>query len=170
MKRLILALIVPLLGACSTMSGDPNISIAQVKGAPAQHMESSVRWGGKILDITNNSGNTELVILSYPLDLSDKPLLGEGSTARFIARVKGFLDPGDFKEDRLVTVSGKVKGVIERQIGGYTYQYPVVDVDEVKLWTQSVDRVYYAYPARPYPYVYGGVGWYSYGPYPYWWY
>lgn len=169
-----------LLAGCATSTPEAirepppeDLSLAEVRGNVDAHIGKRVRWGGTIAGVENRPEETWLEIVAQPLDRSGRPRAVNGSLGRFIAKVKGFLDPAVHAKGREVTVAGTVAGTLTRPIGEYPYTYVVVDADTVKLWEPQVERAYYRdpfydpfydplWPARAYP-------WYAPYPfYPYW--
>ncbi len=116
-----------------------------------------VRWGGSIIAVRNLPDNTEVEVLSRPLDSDGEPRADADGAGRFIARVAGFVDPAEYAKDRLLTVVGLIDGVETRDVGEYPYRYPVIAVSSRYLWPELEPDPY------PYgnPWYYGGYG---YGP------
>jgi outer membrane lipoprotein len=125
-----------------------------------QFAGSEVRWGGHIISVRNEAQETLIEVLSRELSKNGKPIEASKSRGRFLARIAGFQEPEEYPKDRLLTVTGQVKQVIEQPVGSYPYPYPVVDVKAYHLWPEEK-----VYPPRYYydpfydPYFY---------PYPYW--
>ncbi len=102
---------------------------------------AEVMWGGVIIGTRNLETRTQLEVLSYPLDRSQLPDLRASSTGRFIANSDIFLEPVDFAEGRVVTVTGTLTELTSGEIGAATATYPVVKADSVHLWPKgSGDR------------------------------
>jgi outer membrane lipoprotein len=115
--------------------------------------------GGHVLEVLNEPGGTLLNVLQAPLDSQGKPKSSDLSEGRFLVRTARFLDPEIFSQGRRITVGGRVVGVQTRPTGKGSYQYPVIEAEELHLLPKYVPR-----PAYPYPY-YWHYPWYS---YPYW--
>jgi outer membrane lipoprotein len=139
---------------------DGDIRVDEVQQDADQFTGSRVRWGGEILSVENLADETHIEILSYRLSKSGKPLESKKSRGRFIARMDGFLEPGDFPKQRLITVVGRVDEIIEKPVGEYPYTYPQVKVQSYHLWPKPIEPVY------PHRYYYDPF----YDPfyYPYW--
>jgi outer membrane lipoprotein len=169
-----------LLGACATPRSDlintpppVDLSVAEVRADVSTHVGQRVRWGGSVAGVENRANETWLEIVSRPLDSYGRPRPSDESSGRFIAEVKGFLDPAVYAHGRLVTVAGVVRGGLTRSIGKYPYTYVAVEAEAIKLWEQPSQPSYYPYryydpwydpfwPTRPFP-------WYApYPLYPYW--
>lgn len=138
----------------------------QVRQSPDEFRANQVRWGGEILSVTNRAGSTDVEVYGRPLYDDGEPQPDGGDGIRFLARVKDFLDPAQYKAGKRLTVRGRVAGVETRAVGEYPYVYPVVDVDVSHLWPeyQPPERVW----ARD-PYYYDPWWpWGPWGPYRYW--
>lgn len=142
------------------------LSVSQVQQAVEQYTGRDVRWGGEIIFVENGSDKTDVAVLAASLGSKGKPDTDGSLDARFIALVPGFLDPVEFAEGRLVTVTGVITGVESRLVGDYAYAYPQVQVHAYHLWPKEKPRTTYYYHD---PFYYP---WHGYGPwrrYPYWW-
>jgi outer membrane lipoprotein len=137
-----------------------DIRVEEAQQAGAQFVDSQVRWGGTIISVKNQANETLIELLSRKLSKDGKPLTDSKSQGRFIARIKGFLEPEEYPKDRLMTVTGTLRKVVEKPVGDYPYPYPVVDVKSYHLWPQEKNYPppYYYDPFYD-PYFY---------PYPYW--
>jgi len=144
-----------LLGGCASVVPEAirtpapgNVQIAHVRDQPQLYRDATVRWGGKIVSARNESDRTELEIVGRNLGSEGRPETDDISQGRFLVKVQGFLDPTIYKRDRLVTVRGRIEGVVDRSIGEYRYTYPVVVTDTVHLWKSQ------PLPLTRYPYYY----------------
>ncbi|MDN5869239.1 MAG: Slp family lipoprotein [Nitrococcus sp.] len=141
-----------------------NSPLAQVHANPSDHRGYTVRWGGTALEVENRGKETVLLILGRPLDDEGKPLVEGASPGRFIANVKGFLDPGVYSSGRLVTVVGTIAGSESKKIDSHSYRYPVVAVDDHYLWPRQTAQgndcnPRFWYGSRFYPwYRFGDAG------------
>lgn len=129
----------------------PDLSVAEVQGAPARHMGQPVRWGGRILEVRNRPQVTEIEVLATALGDSGVPSTDGAGLGRFIAEIAGFLDPAEYPRDRRITVAGRVTGTQTRSVGDYPYSYPVVTVTQYRIWAPSPPAPYW----HRYPYYYG---------------
>ena len=128
-----------------------------------------IRWGGIIANVRNEKDSTIVEIVTHPLDRQGRPAISDQTYGRFLARIKGFLDPMVYTKGRELTVVGTIIGESSALIGLYEYSYVEVDVETFKLWPpiEKVNEYYYD------PYWYGP--WYRGFPrHPYyynpWWY
>jgi len=155
------------LSACTTIPEQlqgtyPEISPARVEPSA---FGSAVRWGGTIIDASNEENKTCFEVLSRNLDKYLRPKVEDRTAGRFIACKEGFFDPEVFARGREVTVIGRIRNIDVRAIDEFNYRYPVIDVDQLVLWEPREevlvidDPFYYPY----YPYYWGG-----YYPYYYW--
>ena len=152
------------LGGCvsafpdAAMEGvDRRLTLDGLRAAPmGTYIDRRVVLGGEVLEARPKVGETELEILGRPLRCDDSPQRTDVSTGRFLARSRNFLDPAVFAPGRRVTVLGTVVGGEQRQLGDLPYAYPVVQVDQLRLW--APDPVYPAYWGPPYWGPYWGFG------------
>jgi outer membrane lipoprotein len=137
-----------------------DIRVDEVQQSSEEFIQNKIRWGGNIISVRNLQDETHIEILSVKLSKSGKPKESSKSRGRFIARIKGFLEPEEYPKDRLITVIGTISGLEKQPVGSYDYPYPVVDVEGFYLWPEEIPY----YPQHTYdpfynPYFY---------PYPYW--
>lgn len=151
-QQLIVFLLCSLLSACATSGPDAinappavDLSLAEARANASAHLDQRIRWGGSIAGVENRANETWLEVVARPLDGTGRPRLGDESFRRFLAKVKGFLDPAVYAKGRLVTVAGVISGGLTRTIGEYSYAYVVVDADAIKLWEPVLPPRYY-YP------------------------
>jgi outer membrane lipoprotein len=109
----------------------------QVATAPGNFAGSQVIWGGTVIGVSNQQARTEIRILAYPLDRSQRPRLKKNAEGRFTAVIPGFLDPMNYPPGSPVTVAGKLDGTTVGNVGQATYTYPLVNVASGSLhrWT-----------------------------------
>jgi len=123
--------------------------------------------GGYILETLNVPEGSWLTVLQAPLDSLNRPESSDLSKGRFLVWSKEFLDPVVYSKERRITVGGQVMGSQQRKLGSLTYQYPVIEAQEIHLWSKEGE---YMGPYYPYydPWLYP---WYRYPyryRYPYW--
>lgn len=155
----------------------PQQDLVRVMAAPQLYVGQEARFGGKVVNITNQQGKTRLEIATVPLDSAARPELGEPSRGRILADVNGFLDPVDFR-GHLVTVVGPITGVVDGKVGGTPYKFMQMNAIGYKRWNVVQQVVMPPQPIdpwmvgpRPWRYGYGyggwgygGMGWYNPGP------
>jgi starvation-inducible outer membrane lipoprotein len=103
-----------------------------------------LQWGGVVLRVENNPGQTELTILETPLDFWGRPQGSAYGRGRFIAQVAKYLDPEVYGDKNRVVLAGEIVGEKIRPIDKIQYRYPVVRVSELHLFPV------YDYPSRYY--------------------
>ena len=114
-----------------------NIDYKQVDNDREQFSESYVRWGGKIVAVENKENLTHIEILANPLNSFGRPIQNDDYQGRFIAAIDGFIDPEYYAKDRSVTVYGKIKKYIVKNIDEHPYQYPLIEVEQHYLWKNN---------------------------------
>jgi outer membrane lipoprotein len=180
----LLAFAALVLGGCATAAFPPEIlegvnqsvTLSDLRISPGAYLDQKVVLGGEIVDTRPKPDETEVEVLSRPLDKDERPARTDRSDGRFLVVSKQFLDPAVYAKGRRLTVIGTVRGETERPIGDQQYLFPVIAAEQIRLWPQEVPAYYYPYPYYypyyPYPWGWGGLyfgaPWY-YRPWPYWW-
>ncbi|MFO7987578.1 MAG: Slp family lipoprotein [Desulfatiglandaceae bacterium] len=113
---------------------NPDIPFADLQKNPEAFQGKTVLLGGKIIKTENLSEKTVLVVSHRTLNSNDKPIGEEQSEGRFMVSVHDFLDPAIYREDRKITVIGRVVGSSVRPLNGTTYRYPIIEKKELHLW------------------------------------
>lgn len=134
-----------LLGLAACASGpnyntkevDTRLSPAQLVAAPAAHAGQRIIWGGVIINTRNQSGYTEMEVLSYPLDSVQRPDISMGEQGRFLVRHPGYLEAVDYAPGRQITVRGKFDKVLDGKVGEAAYTFPMVQSEDVYLWPRD---------------------------------
>lgn len=170
------AALVGLLSGCvSTDGGNPaeppilsQPAFAQIKSAPDTYKGQAVTFGGQVLSARRLKEGTRLEILQLPLAAKQPVPDLRKSEGRFVAMHREFLDPATIPAGTLVTVAGDVSGSVVLPLDETDYNYPVVEIRELRVWQAQVDQ-----PVRIRPYMgpgpYWGPYWSPYWrPYPYW--
>ena len=135
--------------------------IAAVRKAPGAFLGRTVRWGGRVLALTNDTEHSTIEVLAR----NGRPIDSDYTPGRFLAQVQGFLEPTQFEHGRLVTVVGTIGEPLTGNIGDHSYLYPVVLVRAVHPWEEYVRPAYYYDPFYdPYYWPYWGYPYY-YGPF-----
>jgi outer membrane lipoprotein len=138
------------------------ITISQVKADPAGTRGAIVIWGGRIINVSNDTNGGALYIVCLPLRPNERPLAHGPSPGRFIATSTEFLDPEMFPLHSLITVAGQLDGVWTEQLGNVPYTYPVLQIEQTYLWPTEAQE--YA----PYYGYYGPDWWWDWWP-DWWW-
>ena len=140
-KTLPLLLFISLLTSCA---GTPVFDTSAVvksltpQSVIAESVDSRGKialWGGTILDTRNLKDSTRIEVLAYPLDSSQRPVLGSKPLGRFIIRQQGYLEPANFSQGRLLSVIGSVGESQSGNVGDSAYIYPVLDAQKLHLWS-----------------------------------
>jgi outer membrane lipoprotein len=173
MRATVLTFLVALVSACTTVPEQIQGTFTQVTPVrvnPAV-FGTEIRWGGTILSAENKDEQTCFEILSRALDKHLRPEKEDFTAGRFIACKSGFLDPEVFTRGREVTLTGNIRNIEVHELSGFSYRYPVVDVDSLVLWQKrrtvmvvNHSSPYWGYPYGAWGYPYGGWGYpYGYG-------
>ncbi|HFE48581.1 MAG TPA: hypothetical protein ENJ21_04625 [Chromatiaceae bacterium] len=138
-KTLLVVLGAVVLVSCASVNvprpaGALTVAPREVLAEPDRYAASLVQWGGSIITTKNLPNGTQLEVLAYPLNGSGKPRTGESPAGRFIAFSPSFLDPLEYRSGRLVTVSGRIRGLVAAKVGEADYRYPEVEVESLFLW------------------------------------
>ena len=140
------ALLIAALGALAACAPPPiykaDASVVtatpqQVAAAPNPYPQAQVIWGGTIIGVNNLSTRTDIEILAYPLDASQRPRLKSEALGRFIAEMPGFVEPMNYPDGAPVTLRGRITGTRTGLVDQATYVYPIVFVrsGDLHLWT-----------------------------------
>jgi outer membrane lipoprotein len=116
----------------------PNTSSAapfQVSQSPERFSKANVIWGGRVVNVRNLPDHSEIEVLAYPLDSSQRPKANDSGSGRFIATLSGYVEPMDYPAGALVTVSGTLSGSRAGQVGEASYVFPLVSVAQAHVWT-----------------------------------
>ncbi|MDQ6647949.1 MAG: Slp family lipoprotein [Pseudomonadota bacterium] len=141
---LVIKLVLPasliLLAACAPAPIYKNVSgmdatPAQVAQTPERYSNSEVVWGGRIVQVSNFADHSEVELLAYPLDSSQRPKANDSGNGRFIAMLHGYVEPIDYPPGALMTVSGKLSGSRAGQVGEANYVFPLISVAQSHVWT-----------------------------------
>jgi outer membrane lipoprotein len=109
-------------------------TFSQLQKQPDAFLQETVMWGGKVIETRPKETVTELVVLQLDLTGQERPRDDDSSQGRYVVRSKGFLDPAIYPKGTLVTVIGRFVEIDQRMIGEMSYQYPVIEIDEIKKW------------------------------------
>jgi outer membrane lipoprotein len=143
-------------------SVDQSLTLAELRRAPAAHLNVRVMLGGEVLATRPRVGETEIEVLGRRLGASGAPQVSDQSEGRFLVRSREFLDPAVFAAGRRITVLGTVTGTEERQIGDLPYRYPVIAAEQIRLWAREVVTPSPYYHPYYYPPQYSWPFWWRY--------
>lgn len=131
------------LSACASgpkfdpASAETGVTPRMAVAAEEQFVGSRVIWGGLIVSTTNLETATEIEVLAYPLDGSQRPQLDRSPIGRFLVMQDGYLETVTFARDRLITVAGVIRETVAGTVGEAEYLYPVVHSDGLYLWSRA---------------------------------
>jgi outer membrane lipoprotein len=106
----------------------------EIAAAPERYHGLDVVWGGKIVDVRNLADSTEVQIVAYPLDASQRPDPNAATLGRFIVALPGYVEPFDFPAGRFVTLRGQIAGSRTVSIDEHDLILPVVADASVHHW------------------------------------
>ena len=124
---------------------------AQVAQAPEQYGQGDVIWGGSVIEVRNFPDHSEIEILAYPLDASQRPQPNAHGAGRFIAIYPGYIESFNYPGGALITVSGQLHGSRAGAVDQAAYVYPLVSVTQSHVWTAAELR-------QGHPDIHFGVG------------
>ena len=124
-------------------------TFSELQANPDKFVGEIVLLGGRIIETQVTPTSSELTILQMPLDNSSRPVNIDQSEGRFLIRSEQFLDPAIYKKENHLSAVGIIKGSQVRTIGDFNYVYPLMDVIEIKLWSED---------AQTYPRIHFGFG------------
>jgi outer membrane lipoprotein len=124
-------------------------TFSALQKTPDVYKGEVIMLGGKIIETKASSSLSELIVLQLALDNSDLPVNPDQSEGRFIVQAKQLFDPSVYQKDMLLTVVGTLNGSKVESIGGFAYNYPLIELIEIKLWPQGM---------RTRPVIHFGIG------------
>ena len=110
------------------------VTPAEMAVEPERYHGADVVWGGKILGVRNLADTTEVEIVAYPLDGSQRPDQTAPTEGRFVIALPGFLEPLDFPAGRFVTLRGHIAGSRTAIVDEHELAMPLVADASVHLW------------------------------------
>ncbi len=131
------------LAACApapiytTPPGTLAVTPQQVAQSPERYASSPVIWGGAIVEVRNFVDHSEIEVLGYPLDSSQRPRLRQPGGGRFIAVLPGYVESLNYPAGAPITVSGALDGSRAGQVGNASYVFPLVKAAQTHLWTAA---------------------------------
>lgn len=111
----------------------PIENLLQVKNNLQTYSGMQARFGGKVVEVHNQTGLTRLELAVQPLDSSARPILQSTVQGRIVADITGFVDPLELR-GKYVTVLGTVLGTIAGKIGQAEYQFVQLKVTGYQRW------------------------------------
>jgi outer membrane lipoprotein len=123
----------------------------QVATSPGNFRNLQVVWGGSVIAVHNLADHSEIEVLAYPLDSSQRPRPKQPAIGRFIAIVPGFVEPMNYPPGSLVTLRGTLDGARSGEVGEAGYTFALVHGEAMHRWTPEEMR-------RGHPNISFGVG------------
>lgn len=145
--RLLFAIVLPVaIAACAPApiyrTGPSSVTATpeQVATSPQNFQGLEVVWGGTVVSVQNRPDHSDIEILAYPLDSSQRPRLKQPALGRFVAIVAGFVDPLNFPAGAPVTLRGTLDGARGGMVGDANVTFPLVRSDAIHRWTAEEMR------------------------------
>lgn len=109
-----------------------------VAQSPEQFANADVIWGGRVVEVRNLADRSEIEIVGYPLDNSQRPKLdNNGGWGRFIAVMPGYVEPFNYPAGAPITLAGRITGTRAGNVGQANYVFPLVSVAQSHVWSAS---------------------------------
>ena len=147
----IFLLIIYLIGCSHPLSQelrkdiDENLTFDRLLENPQEFIGRLVMFGGAIVETRALPEGTEIEVVQKKINFTGYPEAGDESGGRFIFFKKGFLEPEIYSKGRGITGVGKLKGTQMGKVGERPYEFPVIEVEEIKL-LEDIERNPYFYP------------------------
>jgi outer membrane lipoprotein len=116
---------------------DTTLTPEKVLADPQAAVGRTVEWGGVIVSTTNLKDSTQIEVVGYPLDRTDRPDSSTKPQGRFLLTHKGYLESAVYGQGRVVTVVGPVTETKKGRIGEADYTYPVVSAEQLHIWPRE---------------------------------
>lgn len=143
LTRLLAPLLALALAACApapiykSSAAQITATPTQVAQTPERFAGGEVIWGGRIVQVSNFADHSEIEMLGYPLDGSQRPVASDAGAGRFVAVMHGYVEPLDYPAGALMTISGKLNGSRAGKVGEADYVFPLVNVAQSHVWTSA---------------------------------
>lgn len=143
LTRLAMPAALLMLAACApapiykTSTGAVTAAPFEVAQAPGKFSGNAVVWGGRIVQVRVFADHSEIELLAYPLDSSQRPKANDSGSGRFIAVMPGYVEPLDYPTGSLMTIDGKLNGSRAGKVGEADYVFPLVAVGQSHVWTAA---------------------------------
>lgn len=128
-----------LLSACGSLpenlkTDNTNVVTDYSQWRASRSTNNEVRLGGVIASVSNLEQTTRVEIVNLPIGSTGKPDIDKEPQGRFIAYIKGFVDPVMLSQGRLITLLGRSDEMEMGQVGDFNYEFPVMNVTGYHLW------------------------------------
>ena len=124
---------------------DETLTFDRMLETPEVFIGKRVMFGGAIVETRVLSEGTEIEVIQKKIDFTGYPEAGDESGGRFIFFQKGFLEPEIYSKGRGVTGIGRLTRTQMGKVGERPYEFPVIEVEEIKL-LDDIKRNPYFYP------------------------
>jgi len=131
-----------------------NINLSTVKTNIPAYQNKAFRWGGTVINVSNEKDSSLIQLLFYPISRYGRPLIEKKTEGRFAISSPLFLDPAIYKEGTEITVTGILAGKIKQKIGKKTLTLPLLTVDNIHIWPprSQIDERSHIPPYYSFPY------------------
>ena len=124
---------------------DGTITFDRLFESPEEFIGKLVMFGGVIVETRVLPEGTEIEVVQKKIDFTGYPKAADESGGRFVFFKKGFLEPEIYSKGRGVTGVGKFIGTRMGKVGQRPYEFPLIEVKELKL-LEDIERNPYFYP------------------------
>jgi outer membrane lipoprotein len=125
---------------------DPDIKFEPLANDPKLFIGKRVLFGGVIVVTRNIKHGTELEIVQKNIGPFGNLEAGDYSGGRFLFFSKGYLEPEIYASERKIIGVGKVTGQKLGKVGDYSYNFPVIEVEELHLLDDTKHNTSYSVP------------------------
>ena len=112
-------------------------SFSELRANIGKYAGDVVMLGGKVIETQGSQTGSEISVLQLTLDRRGRPKDADQSEGRYLIRSGQFFDPAIYEKGTLLTVVGTLRGSEVRPVGGFQYDYPIVEAIEVKPWKRE---------------------------------
>jgi outer membrane lipoprotein len=133
----ILSAVLAISGCATPVFKDAPATVAtpaEMAAEPERYHGADVVWGGKIIDVRNLAETTEVEVVAYPLDASQRPDQNAPTLGRFIVAIPGYVEPFDYPAGRFVTLRGHITGTRVSRVDERDVVFPLVADATVHMW------------------------------------
>lgn len=100
------------------------------------YLNSTVVWGGMIVETRNFKNSSQIELLIYPLHSNGEPIKSAQPLGRFLIKYDGFLEPAQYSSGQWLSALGKVESNVKGKIGDADYVYAVIKASQLHLWPE----------------------------------
>lgn len=135
-----------LVSGCATYPevvrvSDESMLVTYTAATQGKVQQGTARWSGVIAKVQNNASNTRLEIVYFPDSAGGRPQVSDQTPGRFVAYVKGFVDPLVYAAGKQITVLGALAPAEAGKVEQFEYVFPVIQDAAVYLWPKRQERV-----------------------------